>query len=180
MPDKTVIEFQKGNKESFKILFDKLYPAMCLFATKFIKSYENAEDISQEVFIELWNRRTKFNTFEQVKAFLYLSVKNKCLNFIKHTAVEEKFSRDSLRENIQHFEEFVIEVDVIQQLNDAVNSLPEQRKMVMQLSMQGMTNDEIAENMKVSTNTVKLHKKIAYKNLRDKLGSSQSILFLLY
>jgi RNA polymerase sigma-70 factor (family 1) len=180
MSDTTVIEFQKGNKESFRNLFNMLYPSMCLFANKFLKSYENSEDVAQEIFIELWNRRAKFSTYEQVKAFLYLSIKNRCLNFIKHLAVEEKFNQNELKENSHSIEEYIIEVDVIQQLYEIINNLPEQRKTVIQLSMQEMTNEEIAQNMNVSVNTVKLHKKIAYKTLRNKLGPLQPILLLLF
>lgn len=180
MQDKTVIEFQQGNKDSYRSIFNQLYPTMCLFARKFIRDTNDAEDISQEVYIELWNQRAKFESFEQIKAFLYLSIKNRCLNFIKHQAVKEKYSQISLLEQEQYFEEFVVEVDVIHQLNDAIKNLPEQRKVIMQLSMQGLSNNEIAENMQISINTVKLHKKIAYKELRNKLGAVQSILLLLF
>jgi RNA polymerase sigma-70 factor (family 1) len=179
MHDKIVIEFQQGNKEAYRSIFTMLYPVMCLFAKKFINDYDDSEDIVQEVFIELWNQQAKFDSIEQIKAFLYLSIKNRCLNFIKHKAVKEKYSKTSLLEQEQHFEEYVVEVDVIQHLNDAINNLSEQRKLIMQFSMQGLANNEIAENMQISINTVKLYKKIAYKELREKLGSSPFLLLLL-
>lgn len=180
MQDKTVIDFQHGDKESYRLIFNMLYPVMCLFARKFINDYDDAEDITQEIFIELWHRHANFVSFEQIKAFLYLSIKNSCLNFIKHQAVKEKYSQSSLLEREKHFEEFVVEADVIQHLNEAINNLPEQRKQIMQLSMQGLANNEIAENMQISINTVKLHKKIAYKELRNKLGPFNLILSLLF
>ena len=172
MQDKIVIEFQHGDNEAYRSIFNMLYPTMCLFAKKYIDNYNDAEDIAQEIFIELWNQRTKFESFEQIKAFLYLSIKNRCLNVIKHNVVKEKYSQTFLLEQEQYFEEYVVEVDVIFLLNEAVNKLPEQRKHIMHLSMQGLANNEIAEQMQISINTVKLHKKIAYKELRNKLGNA--------
>jgi RNA polymerase sigma-70 factor (ECF subfamily) len=180
MQDKTIIEFQHGDKESYRSIFNMLYSAMCLFAKKFINDYDDVEDITQEIFIELWNQRAKFESIDQIKAFLYLSIKNRCINFIKHQAVKEKYSQISQINQEEHFDEYIVEVDAIQHLSNAINELPEQRKLIMQLSMQGLANNEIAENMEISINTVKLHKKIAYKELREKLGSSQSILSLLF
>jgi RNA polymerase sigma-70 factor (family 1) len=180
MQDKTVINFQHGDKESYQSIFSVLYPLMCLFSRKFIKNYDDVEDITQEAFIELWNERAKFESFEQIKAFLYVSIKNKCLNYLKHQNIKEKYSQTILFEQDQHFENFVIEAEVINQLNNAINNLPEQRRLIMQLSIQGLSNNEIAENMQISINTVKLHKKIAYKELRNKWGTAQSILLLLF
>lgn len=89
MQEKIIQRFQKGDKESYRLLFDILYPAMCLFAKKFIYNYDDAEDITQDIFIELWNQRTKFESFNHVKSFLYLSVKNRCMNFKKHKLIQK-------------------------------------------------------------------------------------------
>ena len=151
-----------------------------MFAKKYIHNYSESEDITQEVFIELWNQRAKFESIDQIKAFLYLSIKNKCLNYIKHQVVKEKYNQTIILEHEQHFEDYVVEADVIHHLHNAINNFPEQRKLIIQLSLQGLANNEIAEKMQISINTVKLHKKIAYKELRNKLGAAQSILILLF
>jgi RNA polymerase sigma-70 factor (ECF subfamily) len=179
MQDGTVIKFQQGDKKSYKILFNMLYPAMCLFAKKFINDYDNAEDIAQDVFIELWNQRAKFESIDQIKAFLYLSVKNKCLNFKKHLVVREKYANSALEDYESIFEEYVLETEVVQNINTAINNLPEQRKQIIILSVQGLKNNEIAEDMQISINTVKLQKKIAYQQLREKLGNSLFSFLLL-
>ena len=91
MQENTILKFRNGDKQSYRLLFNLLYPVMCLFAKKIINDYDDSEDIVQEVFIELWKQRTRFEGIEQIKAFLYLSVKNRCLNFKKHLTVKEKF-----------------------------------------------------------------------------------------
>ncbi len=175
----TILKFQSGDKETYRQIFDLLYPAMCLFAKKFINDYDDSEDIVQEVFIELWCQRAKFENINHIKSFLYLSIKNKSLNFNKHILTKEKHLKSIIDNNDIFFEDSVLEVEVIQSLNKAITKLPEQRKQVILLSMQGLKNNEIAEEMQISIDTVKLHKKLAYKQLRDKLGNSiSSFLFL--
>jgi RNA polymerase sigma-70 factor (family 1) len=142
---------------------------MCLFSKKYIGDHADAEDIVQEMFIELWNQRSKFESLEQVKAFLYLSIKNRCINYRKHLLVKGKYFNSARTDNEPVFEEHVLEAEVIQNINNALNSLPEQRRQIIILNMQGLTNGEIAEDMLISINTVKLQKKIAYKQLREKL-----------
>lgn len=180
MQDSTVAEFQQGNRKSFRLLFDMLYPVMCLFAKKYLNNYDEAEDIVQEVFVELWNQRAKFESFNQIKAFMYLSVKNKCFNFIKHQQVKEKYAIACSIDNTDAaFEEAVIEAEVVNNLNDEINKLPVQQKQVILLSMQGLSVDEVADNMQISPNTVKMHKKLAYKQLREKIGSANLLLLLM-
>ena len=179
MHDKTIKEFRQGQKDAYRLLFNQLYPVMCLFAKKFVTDYGDAEDISQEVFVELWNRRAKFESLNQVKAFLYLSVKNRCLNFKKHQTVKEKYANVIPANSDPSVEENIIEAEVINHLKRAIESLPEQQRQVILHSLQGLNNNEIAESMQISVNTVKLHKKIAYSQLREKLSSSAFILFFL-
>ena len=181
MQENPILKFQNGDKQSYRSVFNRLYPVMCLFAKKFINDYDDSEDIVQEVFIELWNRWAGFESSEQVKAFLYLSVKNRCLNFKKHLIVKEKFVNAALTDTVQFFEENVLEAEVIHNINIAISNLPEQRRRIIILGMQGLKNNEIAEQMQVSINTVKLQKKIAYRQLREKLKPSLLIsLFPFY
>jgi RNA polymerase sigma-70 factor (ECF subfamily) len=180
MQDNAVAEFQQGNRQSFRLLFDTLYPVMCLFAKKFVNNLDEAEDIVQEVFVELWNQHAKFESFNQIKAFMYLSVKNKCFNFIKHQQVKVKYAISCSLDNTDAaFDEAVIEAEVVNNINDEINKLPEQQKQVILLSMQGLSLEEVADNMQISVNTVKMHKKLAYKQLREKI-SSVNLLLLVF
>lgn len=179
MQEFNLIRFQQGDKGSYRLLFDFLYPSMCLFAHKFINDYDDAEDITQEIFIALWHHRTRFKDLDHIKSFLYLSIRNKCLNLKKHRLIRKNYAENFPADNEYSFEENIIETDVIQNLNTAIESLPGQQKQVILQSIQGHTNDEIAENMQISPNTVRYHKKAAYKLLREKLRSSSLILAVL-
>jgi RNA polymerase sigma factor (sigma-70 family) len=135
MQDNTILRFQHSDKQSYKLLFHKLYPIMCLFSKKFINDYNDTEDIVQEVFIELWEQHEKFESIEQIKAFLYLSIKTKCLNFMKHQVVKENFIKTSLANSEQLFEEQVLEAEVVRIIYNVISKPSRQRKQFITLSM---------------------------------------------
>ena len=84
----------KGKKEAFFILYKKFFVALCLFAQKFSIGKEAAEDIVQEIFYKLYEERQIFHNILTLQSYLYSSVKNSCLNYIR----DEK--RRKLREVI--------------------------------------------------------------------------------
>lgn len=179
MDDKTIGLFTKGSKSAFEMLFKSLYPVMCLFATKFIPDADDAEDIVQEMFIVLWKERVRFGTIDQVKAFLYLSIKNKCLNFSKHLKIKEKYIFTQPLSHEPSFEETIIGAEVILNIHRAIQDLPEQQKQVILKILEGLTNEEISEIMQISINTVKFHKKAAYQSLRERLSDTAFLLLFL-
>ncbi len=177
MQKKIIVQFSKGNSDSFQMLFEALYQGMCYFAKKYILDYDASEDVTQEAFIELWKQHKKFKSYHQIKAFLYTTIKNKCLNIIKHGEVKGKYARETIATETG-VEDLVIENEVIICLKNAIEELPEQQKQTILLGMQGLKNDEIARNMDISVNTVKLYKKKAYQKLRSKINSSLLLLLL--
>ena len=73
----------KGKKEAFFILYKKFFVALCLFAQKFSIEKEAAEDIVQEIFYKLYEERQIFHNILTLQSYLYSSVKNSCLNYIR-------------------------------------------------------------------------------------------------
>jgi RNA polymerase sigma-70 factor (ECF subfamily) len=154
---------------------------ICHFSKKYVTNPDSAEDVAQEVFIELWNHRERFNDLSQIKAFLYLAAKNKCMNIIKHLRVKGKYQQSLLSEENETtmFEDEVLHSEAIHNLNMAIDTLPDQRKRIIILGMQGMKNREIAVELDISVNTVKLQKKIAYRRLREMLKPSILLILVL-
>jgi RNA polymerase sigma-70 factor (family 1) len=180
--DRAIIEkFRCGDIKAFEKIFNKLYPVLCFFSNKYLKDSIESEDVTQDLFIQVWNQREKFESFEQIKAFLYLSAKNKCLNIIKHINIKEKYNHENGTSlNIEDsFEENIIRTEIIEQIKNSIDKLPGQRKKVILLSLNGLTNNEIATELNISINTVKLHKKIAYEKLKEELKNTIfSLLFI--
>ena len=173
--------FRKGNQKAFQKIFIQLYPAICYFAKKYLADADGAEDVAQETLMELWNQRSKFRDINQIKAFLYFSAKNKCLNIIKHLHIKEKYQQLQISQEhkIPVFEDEVVQAEVIRNINLAIDSLSDQRKKIIIFGMQGLKNHEIAKKLNISVNTVKLQKKIAYQRLRRILGSSEFSILIL-
>ncbi len=181
MPDGTfIISFQNGDRNAFKHFFDLFYKHLCLFATG-ITNQEIAEDIVQDSFVKLWERRDKFATQESIKAFLYLSTKNACINVYKHQQVIHKH-HESSQEGIEYVNvsHRIIEAEVLYEIQEALNLLPEGYRRVIYLGYyKGMSNQEIADYLKVSINTVKTQKVRGLRILRNILKNPFCWLFLL-
>lgn len=162
--------FKQGNQIAYQHIFHHLYTRLCLFANKYLNSKDEAEDVCQEVFIELWYEREKFESINHIKSFLYLSVKNSCINLLKHQKVKSNYNPEHGLDIIEiNTEQEVIRSEVISIMYDAIESLSKQRKDIILLHLQGLKNIEIAKELKVSVNTIKLQKRIAYQKLRESL-----------
>jgi len=164
-------KLKKGNNEAFEEIFSSFYPALCNFANNFVYDVQVSEDFVQEVFISLWDYKKNFDDLLSLKSFLYKSVRNKCLNFIKHQKIVSNHIDASLKdmENDAFYFDHIIEEETHRLIYDAINELPPGCRKILLLSINGLSNPEIAEDLNISVNTVKTQKAIAYKQLRVKL-----------
>ena len=169
---------QQGNSKALKQFFESFYPSVCLFARKYVRDIDIAEDIAQESFIEFWRRREQFADLKALKGFIYTVTRNKCLNQIKLNSIHEDILRDQLFSD-DFFFELVQEEETYRILYQAINNLAGQSRRIILLSLKGYKISEIADELNISVNTVKTLKKNAYKELRSKLQDHIFILFLL-
>jgi len=171
--DKSIIQgINSGDKKAFKEVFDKYFNALCAFSYKYIVDRSETEDIIQDVFISFWEHNKDFDHINSIKAFLYTSARNKCLNHLKHKAVKQKHEQALIYEleSEQFFTNHVIEEEAFNQLYTEIKDLPDSAQNIMLLALKGLKNREIAEKLNISENTVKTHKKIAYAKLKKKLN----------
>lgn len=159
------------DKKLFKGLFDQYYKPLCAFGYKYIADAFVVEDMVQEVYGTLWEKRSNFTHEKAVKSFLYTSVRNKCLNHLKHKAVLQKHEESLIYEleSESFFTRHVIEEETFNRLYKEIELLPNAAKKVILLALKGLKNREIAAALEVSENTVKTQKKIAYSKLKLKL-----------
>ena len=167
---------QQGNELAFKELFDEFYQALCVFALTYVKDQVQAADIVQEVFIKYWNRRGDFDNLFKVKSFLYTVVRNDCLNTIR----DKKEIREdiSLIESDAFFVDNLVEEEAYRIFYNAVESLPLQTREVIQLTLDGFKNAEIAVHMGIAESSVHTLKKLAYKKLKVTLKDYYYLVFI--
>ncbi|AXP82138.1 ECF RNA polymerase sigma factor SigW [Mariniflexile rhizosphaerae] len=175
---------KQGGKEltlkDYNKLFKSLYPQLCVFAYKYLDSLETSKDIVQEVFIKVWEDRTVFHDEGHTTGYFYKAVRNKCLNHLKSKQhlLTERYGQENMEiygtEEFLMSEAVIVETTVI--IEDAIRALPVKAAQVIRLSIKDYTNDEIAKALSISVNTVKDHKKVAYRKLRKLLGFLRQVL----
>lgn len=160
-----------NNKDKFDRYFDELYRPLCAFAYRFVKDPEVVEDLVQEVFINLWENTEPRNE-SSVRSYLYTATRNACLNHLKHDAVVKKHESQIKYEleSDQQFNHQIIEEEVFNRLYTEIRELPNAAQKIMLLALKGLKNNEIAEQLKISENTVKTQKKIAYAKLKRNIS----------
>lgn len=167
--------------DSYGIFFKTNYHTACLVASRYINDSQEAEDVVQEVFIRIWEKREEIQIHTNLKHYLFNAVKNSSLNFIqrkKELIVDLSVPeiKNSIVEKEDHFvsEEFATKID------QAIETLPPQCKRIFLLAfIESHTYQEIADTLGLSKNTVKTQMGIAYKLLRDELRDSFFSLFIL-
>lgn len=170
----------RGNKSAFKDLFDQYFNALAAFGYKFVPDVSVVEDMVQEVFITCWEKRGDFTHINALKSFLYTSVRNKCLNHLKHQAVQKKHENSLVYEleSDHYFGNHMIEEEVFNQLHTEIRDLPKSSQEIMMLALNGLKNQEIADELDISLNTVKTQKKIAYSKIKDRMGDRFTAILL--
>lgn len=174
----SVIEI--GKPQIFRLLFDTFYPRACLFASKVVKNQDAGADIAQETFLYIWQNTKSFPHVEAFKSYMYTTLKCKCLNYIRdcHTVPEVDKLQDTLAE-AETEELLIIEQELKARILQEINKLPEMKRDIMLLRLEGKGYDEISRQLHLSINTVKAHKKESYRQLRIGLSDCEKLGFIL-
>ena len=171
-------ELNNGDPKALKLFFDSFYPSVCVYTIKFIKQSDVAEDIAIDAFIQFWKIRDHFSNIRQVRAFIYTTSRNACINYLNQKKTREGILANKLKiEEIS--EELLIEEETYRLLHEAIERLPTRTREIILLALQGHKNSEIAEILGVSINTIKTLKKNAYTELRQMLKGEASLLLFL-
>ncbi|MCW3805547.1 RNA polymerase sigma-70 factor [Plebeiibacterium marinum] len=174
-------EIKKGNKVVYESLFNEYYESLVRYAEKFIFDQAQAEDLVQELFIDIWDKARKINITTSIKSYFYQAVRNRCLNYLKSIKVKDKNHMlyiDAFLDSDDDAELF--EPDIIKKITESIDELPEQMAHVFRLKLKdGLKQDEIALELNISVNSVKTHLKRARVKLREALLDKTNLLFLL-
>ncbi|WP_293312979.1 RNA polymerase sigma-70 factor [Pedobacter sp. UBA5917] len=160
----------EGDEQAFSVLFFNYLPVLQIFATKFTKSDDAAEEIIQDAFLRVWLNRDKLAEVENVRAYLYKYVSNECLSYLRKKLKEDRVidAFTNKQPSSHNSTSDAINLNEITKIiSVAVEKLPEQRKNIYQLSRcDGKSIPEIAEILNISPNTVKNALVISLKSIR--------------
>ncbi len=166
-------EIKKGNIVTFEKLFRKYYAGLCNYATKYLKDLDKAEEVVQELFYKLWEKRNKLDINVSLKSYLYRAVYNGCLQYLNHRAIEIKYENYYKKQN----KEYAIDAseamnmqELNEIINETLNSLPERCRNIFFLNRyDGLKYREIAKKLDLSIKTVEANMGKALKLLRKNL-----------
>ena len=171
-------------QKDFESLFNSHYSELCSYANMFLKDLDAAEEIVQDLFVKFWENRESIKIASSVRSYLFTSVRNSCLNFIKHLKIEESYKKhnESERESgsvtvDEEFEGSELEM----QIRKAIDKLPPERKKVFIMSrFEGLKYREIAEKSGISIKTVENQMGKAIKFLRHELADYTTIISIVF
>jgi RNA polymerase sigma-70 factor, ECF subfamily len=181
-PELHIIEqINNGNIEAYKSLYDKFYTGLLLYANSIINNIDISKDIVQDIFFKLWEKRKEFTIKYSLKSYLYTTVRNSCMDYLKHLKVEKKYFDHSLAElkekELNFFSELFTNPDeydfekYLKEIGTVIEDLPEQCRKIFKLSrFEGMKNGEVARHLNLSVRTVDTQIYRALKTLREKLN----------
>jgi len=171
-----------GGEAGFEALFKEFYDRLVYFSFQFVYDKDQARDIVQDAFIRYWNQREEvLDNKAAIKNFLYSTVRNASLNYIRHSKIVEGYIQ--LHNTIEPEEapviDAIITAEVVAEIHAAIQSLPESYRQVSILSyLEGKKNQEIADELDMSINTVKKQKQRALQLLRMKMVPEMYALLL--
>ncbi|MDB5091370.1 MAG: polymerase sigma-70 factor, subfamily [Mucilaginibacter sp.] len=170
--DLFVTKLTQGDARAFECLFKIYYSKLTLFANRFLNDIDAAEEIVSDMFVMLWENGHEINFTGTVSSYLFKSVKNKCLNYLKHQKIENLYvnyleREQLLSEVVFSAESPYLEKEMTRQINIALESLPEKcREIFMMSRFDHMKYKDIAAKLNLSPKTVERQVGIALDKLR--------------
>lgn len=156
-----------------------MYPRLVSYSYTYVKDNFLAEEVVENIMLQLWENRVKFEKIDDVKSYLYTMVRNGSLLALKKEQKSAELDYKLSDETVD-FDFNILEEELYSTLVDALNSLPEKCKEVFELScLEGMKYKDIAEQLNISVNTVKSQRARAIELLKEKLKNHSELLFIL-
>jgi RNA polymerase sigma-70 factor (ECF subfamily) len=164
-----IVNLSRGDQKAFEILFLNYQPRLIYFLNGFIKDNEKSRDIAQDIFLSIWKNRQNLSEIKSFKAFVFKMAKNAICNYYDHSIVKDKFVVNQLSRPSSSLDtEETLYANQLQELiNITVSQMPPKRKQIFQMSrIDGLSNEEISEQLNISKRTVENHLTAALADLR--------------
>jgi len=173
IPADVLEDLKNGSYSAYTLLYEHYYAPIWRFLSKLIRSEEDAKEITQNIFIRLWEKREVVDTNSDIKIFLFQTARFYAYNYFDHKKVREKYlshlkiypGQSSSTEELIHYEETTLLVEM------ALEKMPRQRRKIFEMSRrEGKSNEVIAQELLLSKRTVEKHISLAIRDIKEKLG----------
>jgi len=172
--DKSLLpEFKRGNTHAFRVVYDMFFPSLCFFAKRLVDNDGEGEDIAADSFVKLLNRHDSFDTLPNIKAFLYITTRNACLNYLRYTQRQHSSKRELNRlqeKTDEHALSHMVHAEVLREVEFEIEQLPNRCREIFKLIYyERRSADDIAELLGISINTVWVQRAKAIQLIRTNL-----------
>ncbi|MGN0229185.1 MAG: RNA polymerase sigma-70 factor [Muribaculaceae bacterium] len=162
----------------FSEVYIKYYCKLLRFASEFVNDVQEAENLVQDAFLGLWKSKDELERINNMNAYMFRLVRNRCLDYLKHKANEQEYAKGMLQTMdyrlcaLDSFNETgIFMCDLEKDVADAIAALPQRCREIFVMSRyEGKKYREIAEAMGISENTVEIQMGIAIKRMRVRLA----------
>lgn len=159
---------RKGDHKAFENVFITYYPKIKSFIFGYIKSEEDAEELAQDLFVMLWEKRQAIDSSKSFNAYMHTIARNSALNFLQHKYVQDNYLASQPSESFSSTsEEDLIAKELGLHIDQVINAMPAQRKQIYLLSRnEGLSNAEIAEQLNTTKRNVESQLSLALKEIK--------------
>lgn len=172
----------KDDQTAYRSLFEQYYVALCQFARRYIDDQETREDIVQDVFFTIWEKRKTISPTISARNYLVTCVRNLCLNYLRDQGYKQDYETN-IQKRIPAYVENQDDIYTLQELRELLNKtlakLPPEYRLAFEMNrFENKSIEEIAEIMGVSDRTVKRYKSRAIEILKEELKDYLPLLML--
>lgn len=173
--DNLILQIQQDNEHAFKQLYQAYYIRVVTFITGIIKKHDIAEDLAQDVFVNLWINRKTLDATRSLQNYIFVSSRNAAINYLKKEMV---FSSEPLEAqadvvstgNVVEDTFFAKEIALLIEM--VVSEMPGQRQRIYRMNReQGLSNEEIADRLGISKRSVENQVGLALKEIREAIAA---------
>ncbi len=188
--DELFDQIKSGDQKALELLFSIYFPRLNDFARNVAKDDVISQDIVQEVFVKVWEKKAEIENVN-LEAYLFRLVRNRCIDYIKHLKVVnnrmQEIQISSKYEELYRIdfignEPYVlIEQELKQKIEKTIQSLPDRCREVFILSrLNGLKNKEIAEKLNINIKNVERHLSRAMQSFRENLSEELPIALIIF
>ena len=192
MKNQLIKAFQRGEEWAFRKVYEQFFSPLCIYAVKYVRDASEAQDIVQDVFVNVWIRRETLDPRQSLYGYLLRSVYNQSVNYVnknRHAGNYRSYHQERIESiGYAYYDpdnnpiiEKIYSQDLRAGIDAAVAALPEKCREVFTLSyLQGFSHREISERLGIAQSTVENHIYLALKALRSKLSKSELLMLLFF
>ena len=188
MKDEELIDLVKlNNQKALEVLYEKYFYKLCDFSNKYLRDIMACEDVVSDVFLSIWLNSRKINIQTTLRSYLYTSVKNRSLTYIRDNTNNIENNIEYIKQNVSlsytTVDDKLLYRELENEIDKIISQLPPKRQLIFRMSrLDGLKYKEIAEILSISVRTVQNHMVEAVRfiaNHYSKLNSYKFIFMLL-